>query len=170
VRLARQSTQRVTAPRDGTVLRIFGGTGAELLKAGDPLVTFVPDTDARAVELWVDGNDVPLLREGRHVRVQFEGWPAIQFTGWPSVAVGTFGGIVSVIDATDDGRGQFRVLVVPDGSERWPSGRFLRQGVRANGWILLNRVSLAYELWRQFNGFPPTVSRVEPGAPYGGGR
>ncbi len=173
VRLARQSTQRVTAPRDGTVLRVYGGTGAELLKAGDPLMVFVPDTDARAVELWVDGNDVPLLREGRRVRVQFEGWPAIQFSGWPSVAVGTFGGTVAVIDSADDGRGKFRVLVLPDGRERWPSGRYLRQGVRANGWILLNRVSIAYELWRQFNGFPPTVSRTEPGsasAPYGSSR
>ncbi len=163
VRLARQSTQRVMAPRDGTVLRVVGGTGAELLKAGDPLVIFVPDTDARAVELWVDGNDVPLLREGRHVRMQFEGWPALQFSGWPSVAVGTFGGRITVIDAADDGKGKFRVLVVPEGHERWPSGRYLRQGVRANGWILLNRVSLAYELWRQFNGFPPIVAPTEPG-------
>ena len=162
VRLARQSTQRVTAPRDGTVLRVLGGTGAELLKAGDPLVIFVPDTEARAVELWVDGNDVPLLREGRHVRVQFEGWPALQFSGWPSVAVGTFGGTISVIDAADDGKGKFRVLVVPDGRDPWPSGRYLRQGVRANGWILLNRVTLAYELWRQFNGFPPAVAPTEP--------
>ncbi len=161
VRLARQSTMRVTAPRDGTVLRVLGGTNAELLKAGDPLVMFVPDTDARAVELWVDGNDVPLLREGRHVRVQFEGWPALQFSGWPSVAVGTFGGTIAVIDAADDGRGKFRVLVVPDGREPWPAGRYLRQGVRANGWILLNRVTLAYELWRQFNGFPPAIAQPD---------
>jgi membrane fusion protein, adhesin transport system len=164
VRLARQSTQRVVAPRDGTVLRLSVGTGAELVKAGDPLLVFVPDTDARAVELWVDGNDVPLLREGRHVRIQFEGWPALQFSGWPSVAVGTFGGIISIIDVTDDGRGKFRVLVTPEVGTHWPSGRFLRQGVRANGWILLNRVSLAYELWRQFNGFPPVVAPVDPGS------
>jgi len=115
------------------------------------------------VELWVDGNDVPLLRDGRHVRIQFEGWPALQFSGWPSVAVGTFGGRVAVIDAVDDGKGKFRVLVVPDRSEPWPSGRYLRQGVRAHGWILLNRVSLAYELWRQFNGFPPAIPE-EPAA------
>jgi multidrug resistance efflux pump len=172
VRLARQATQRVVAPRDGTVLRVMAGTGAEMLKAGDPLLVFVPDTDARAVELWIDGNDVPLLREGRHVRLQFEGWPAIQFSGWPSVAVGTFGGHVAVIDAVDDGRGKFRVLVVPDSQEPWPPGRYLRQGVRAHGWILLNRVSLAYELWRQFNGFPPAIPEEPRGAPgglYGGG-
>jgi hypothetical protein len=29
--------------------------------------------------------------------------------------------------------------------------------VRANGWVLLDSVRLGYELWRRFNGFPPTV-------------
>lgn len=172
VRLARQATQRVTAPRDGTVMRWLVGAGAELVKPGDALLTFVPDTDERAVELYVDGNDVPLLREGRHVRVQFEGWPALQFSGWPSAAVGTFGGRIAVIDAADNGQGKFRVMVVPDGPGRWPSGRLLRQGVRAHGWILLDRVRLGWELWRQFNGFPPVVAQTEPGAApaQGGGK
>lgn len=167
VRLARQSTMMVRAPRAGTVLRISANPGSEVVKAGDPLLVFVPDTDARAVELWIDGNDVPLMQEGRSVRVQFEGWPAVQFSGWPSASVGTFGGIVSVIDATDNGRGKFRVVVVPAPNEpSWPSGRHLRQGVRANGWVLLNRVSLGYELWRRFNGFPLTVTPNEA-ATYG---
>lgn len=172
VRLARQTTQTVTAPRAGTVLRIVGGQGGEMVKSGDPLLVLVPDTDARAVELLVDGNDAPLLAEGRRVRLQFEGWPAVQFSGWPSVAVGTFGGRVALIDATDNGYGKFRVVVVPDGEEPWPAGRYLRQGVRANGWVLLNRVRLGYELWRQFNGFPPTVAPQEPRAAggYGGAR
>ena len=38
------------------------------------------------------------------------------------------------------------------------------RGVRANGWVLLNQVSLGFELWRQFNGFPPVV---DPNAPKG---
>ncbi|MEZ4410002.1 MAG: HlyD family efflux transporter periplasmic adaptor subunit [Polyangiales bacterium] len=162
VRLARQTTQSVTAPRDGTILRLVGGQGGEVVKAGDALAVLVPDTDARAVELWLDGNDVPLVSEGRHVRIQFEGWPAVQFVGWPSVAAGTFGGRVALVDSTDNGQGKFRVLIVPDGREAWPSGRYLRQGVRANGWVLLNRVRLGYELWRRFNGFPPVVSPREP--------
>jgi hypothetical protein len=83
------------------------------------------------------------------------------------VAVGTFGGTVAFVDAADDGRGRFRIVVVPDGNEEWPSGRFLRQGVRANGWILLDEVRLGYELWRQFNGFPPAISPSEPGWPDG---
>ncbi|MBP6834431.1 MAG: HlyD family efflux transporter periplasmic adaptor subunit [Deltaproteobacteria bacterium] len=155
VRLARQATQLVAAPRDGTVLRLIASTGGEQVKAGDPLVVFVPDTDARAVELWADGNDVPLLHEGQHVRLQFEGWPALQFTGWPTLAYGTFGGRIAVVDSADNGQGKFRVLVVPEPGARWPTGRYLRQGVRANGWVLLNRVRLGWELWRQFNGFPP---------------
>ena len=45
---------------------------------------------------------------------------------------------------------------------RWPDDRWLRQGVRAKGWVLLNEVSLGYELWRQLNGFPPVVALREP--------
>jgi len=167
-RIAQQSTQLITAPRAGTVFRVFAAPGAELVKSGDPLVSLIPDTESRAVELWVDGNHVPLVEEGRAVRLQFEGWPAVQFAGWPSVAVGTFGGRVALVDPSDDGRGRFRLLVVPDEADApWPEPRFLRQGVRAKGFVLLDRVSLGYELWRQANGFPPSVALDE--APTKGG-
>ena len=167
VRLARQSTMAVKAPVEGTVLRVQAGQGNAFVKAGEALLMLVPDTSDRAVELWVDGNDMPLLSEGRAVRLQFEGWPAVQFTGWPSVAVGTFGGQVALIDATDDGTGRFRILVRPDADASWPTGLYLRQGVRVNGWVLLNQVKLGYELWRRFNGFPPTVALQEPGKDQG---
>lgn len=164
VRLARQSTMEIKAPLEGTVLRVQSGQGNAFVKAGEPLLTLVPDTSERAVELWVDGNDMPLLSDGRAVRLQFEGWPAVQFTGWPSVAVGTFGGEVALIDATDDGTGRFRILVRPGAAASWPSELYLRQGVRVNGWVLLDQVKLGYELWRRFNGFPPTVALAEPKA------
>ncbi|MCR9094912.1 MAG: HlyD family secretion protein [bacterium] len=158
-RIAQQSMQLITAPRAGTVFRVFAASGAELVKSGDPLVLLIPDTESRAVELWVDGNHVPLIDEGRPVRLQFEGWPAVQFAGWPSVAVGTFGGKVALIDPSDDGAGRFRLLVVPDENDQpWPAAEFLRQGVRAKGFVLLDQVSIGYELWRQANGFPPTVA------------
>jgi multidrug resistance efflux pump len=158
-RLARQSTQQVRAPRDGVVLRLLAQPGSELLKAGEPLAILVPDTRQPVVELWIDGNDMPLLRPGEHVRLQFEGWPAVQFVGWPSVAVGTFGGVVTLLDPTDDGAGRFRILVAPDPSdEPWPDARYLRQGVRTNGWVLLRQVKLGFEMWRRFNGFPPTTA------------
>lgn len=159
VRVARQATQTIRAPRSGTVLRLLAQPGGEMLKSGDSIAAFVPDTANLVVELSMDGNDIPLIHAGDPVRLQFEGWPAVQFTGWPSVAVGTFGGRVLLVDATDNGQGKFRILVQPDPKdESWPSNRYLRQGVRTNGWVLLNKVSLGYELWRQFNGFPPTVT------------
>jgi len=165
VRLARQQTQRVTAPMDGTVLRVLARQSGELLKAGSPLAVIVPASSKDVVELWIDGNDMPMVMPGNLVRLQFEGWPALQFSGWPSIAVGTFGGRVLLVDPADNGKGKFRVLVEPDpADDPWPSRRFLRQGVRANGWVLLNIVPIGYELWRQFNGFPPVVSSDEPPA------
>lgn len=161
--LARQVNGVVVAPFDGFLTKITPNLGTKVLKEDDPICTIVPDTADRAVQLWLDGNDSPLVEPGRHVRLQFEGWPAVQFAGWPSVAVGTFGGEVVSVDATDDGKGRFRILVRPDETQApWPSDRFLRQGVRANGWVLLNEVPLWYEIWRNMNGFPPVVSTEEP--------
>ncbi len=163
VRIARQQTLRVTAPVDGTVLRVLARRSGELLKAGEPLAVIVPRSTRDVVELWVDGNDMPMGLPGQPVRLQFEGWPALQFSGWPSIAVGTFGGRVVLVDATDNGKGKFRVLIEEDRAhEHWPSARFLRQGVRANGWVMLNVVPVWFELWRQFNGFPPVISPDEP--------
>ena len=164
VTIARQSNQLVRAPRAGVILQVLAAEGGDQVKQGDVLATLVPRTEDRAVELWIDGNDAAIVSEGRKVRLQFEGWPAVQFAGWPSVAVGTFGGVVSFIDPHDDGQGNFRIVVVPDPREEpWPSARFLRQGVRASAWVLLERVKLGFELWRRFNGFPPMLERA-PGA------
>jgi multidrug resistance efflux pump len=148
----------IRAPRDGYIQRLPVFVGGQSVKEGDYLLTFVPETDDHAVELLVRGNDMPLVHTGDHVRLQFEGWPALQFTGWPSVAIGTFGGEVALVDPSDDGSGRFRVMVRPAPGEDWPNERYLRQGVRANGWIMLREVSLAYEIWRQLNGFPPVLS------------
>ena len=160
VKVSRQARQLVRAPRAGTVLRLYGGPGAGNIKAGDTLGTLVPATQQRAVELFVDGNDMPLMEVGDPVRLVFEGWPALQFVGLRGAAsTGTFGGRLAFVDATDNGKGKFRVVVLPDDEdEPWPESRFLRQGVRAKGWVLLGQVSLGYELWRQINGFPPLPS------------
>ena len=159
-RLAKQSAQSVSAPRDGTIFRIAanGNTG-EVVKPGDLLAVLVPDTTERAVEIWVTGNDMPLVQPGSQARLQFEGWPALQFSGWPSVAVGTFAGRVSFVDSSDNGAGLFRVVVVPEQGTVWPAPVYLRQGVRTQGWVQLGRVRLGYELWRQFNGFPPSLAK-----------
>lgn len=163
----------VKAPIDGRILRVERALDTDFVKKGDTVIVLVPLTDDPAVELWVDGNDIPLLAglrsqreaEGKHVaaRLQFEGWPAVQFAGWPSVAIGTFGGIVQWIDATDNGQGKFRVLVVPDPADQvpWPGRDYLRQGVKANGWLLINQVPLGWEMWRRLNGFPPAIHGME---------
>lgn len=163
VKIARQRQGRVIAPRDGTILSTTAREGSDFLKAGDILATFVPESDDRALELWMDGNDAPLIGKGREVRIQFEGWPAVQFIGWPSVAVGTFGGTVAFVDRAARSDGKFRVVVLPEeGGEPWPDAQYLRQGVRAKAWVLLNRVTVAYELWRQLNGFPPALPDPSP--------
>lgn len=162
VNLSRQSVQMVRAPRDGVILRVFAGDAATFVKAGDVVATFVPDNADRAVELFIDGRDVALVREGAKVRLQFEGWPVVQFSGWPSVAIGTFGGVVTAIDPSAQSNGRFRVLVSEDLEDEnpWPNRRFVRFGSKARGWILLNEVSVGYELWRQLNNFPPELPGV----------
>ncbi len=156
----------ITAPRSGFIQQWFGVSGSDTVKEGDQLFVIVPEATELAVEMKVSGNDMPLIHEGDRVRLQFEGWPAVQFVGWPSVAVGTFGGTVNRVFPTDDGKGNFRILVseakTTESDSDWPDDRYLRQGVRANGWVLLKRVPLGYEIWRQLNGFPPTVSDEEP--------
>lgn len=178
-RIERFKARFVKAPCDGVVFRISaGGQTGQYVKEGDELAVIVPDTNDRVVELLIDGVDAPLIAahweatgRGPHVRLQFEGWPAVQFAGWPSVATGTFGGRVRQIDPTDDGYGRFRILVEPEemfDGDRWPEGLYLRQGNQSVGWVFLNRVTLGYELWRQFNGFPPVVAPMAPEKKDGG--
>jgi multidrug resistance efflux pump len=152
----------IRAPRDGTIFRLPIFERGQVVKEGEALFTIVPETSEMAVELWISGLDIPLVQVGDHVRLQFEGWPAIQFAGWPSVAVGTFGGTVVAIDDTDNGQGEFRIQIRPDDPADWPSNVYLRQGVRVNGWVMLQQVRLGYELWRQMNGFPPSRSDIKP--------
>ena len=183
VQISQNQRQLVRAPRDGIVLSVQATDGT-YLRPGSPICVVIPETDSRFVEIWLEGNDMPLLQSrvtkpdgtvipGSPVRLQFEGWPAIQFVGWPSIAIGTFGGEVVFVDAAGDPSGKFRVVIAPavdtvviDGKKTespWPGNRWLRQGVRANGWVLLQQVPLWKEIWRQLNGFPPVVDMGAPG-------
>lgn len=157
VRLSRQSMQIVRAPRDGVILRVNAGDAATMVSMGQVVATFVPDDVERAVELFVDGMDISLIREGALVRLQFEGWPVVQISGWPSKAVGTFGGRVVAIDASAQANGRFRVLVEqdPNDENEWPDRRYVRFGAKVRGWVLLDEVSVGYEIWRRMNNFPP---------------
>lgn len=150
----------LTAPQDGYVVKALKVGIGETVKENEALITIMPDVDNKAVELYVKAMDVPLISKGRHVRLQFDGWPVLQFSGWPNVSVGTFGGEVVVIDYVASSGGDYRLLVVPDRSdEKWPEQ--LRLGSGVNGWVMLNDVPVWFELWRQINGFPPTISAEE---------
>jgi len=152
----RRSYYRIEAPQDGYVVKALRQGIGEMVKAGEPIVTVQPATPRQAVELFVRAMDVPLLKPGRKVRLEFNGWPALQFSGWPSVAVGTFGGEVVVIDQVAGLDGRFRVLVSPDPSdEPWPVQ--LRAGTAVHGWAMLDTVRVWFEIWRQLNGFPPAI-------------
>ncbi len=166
----RQSPQLITAPRAGRIMRVSAYDVATIVKAGDVLATFVPEQSQRVVELYVDGLDVPLIRVGRHVRLEFEGWPAIQFSGWPSVARGLFDGRVMALDVAASPNGQYRILVEarPD-KPGWPIEPSVRLGAKVRGWVLMDTVPVWFEVWRLLNNFPLQFTRpgdkpVENGA------
>lgn len=182
VQISQTMRQIVDAPRDGIILQV-AATDGTYLRPGSLICVIIPETDSRFVEAWISGNDMPLIhprtpeQPGSPVRLVFEGWPAVQMIGWPNLAIGTFGGEVIFVDATDDGTGKFRVVIGPvdDTVDRgegpvsvsWPDkDRWLRQGARANAWIMLQEVPLWFEVWRQINGFPPVVqgsaSSIDP--------
>ena len=169
-RIERFKARRVVAPSDGVVFRVAANViqGGQYVKEGDELCTIVPDTNDRVAELFLDGVDAPIVLASAdrhesmpHVRLQFEGWPAVQFSGWPELAIGTFGGKIRQVDAASGPAGQCRVLVEPEEVMRgdtWPDPEFLRQGNQVIGWVFLNRVPLGFEIWRRLNGFPPVLA------------
>ncbi|WP_138991394.1 HlyD family secretion protein [Larkinella sp. C7] len=152
----------VRAPQDGYVVRSLKFGIGETIKEGESIASLQPANPSIAVELYVRAMDVPLIQRGREVRIQFDGWPAIQFSGWPTVAVGTFGGEVAVIDAVSSVNGKYRLLVRPKArpsDQPWP--KQLRVGSGVYGWVMLDDVPIWYEIWRQLNGFPPSL-KEEP--------
>ncbi|MEX0687218.1 MAG: HlyD family efflux transporter periplasmic adaptor subunit [Pirellulales bacterium] len=171
-RIERFKARRVLAPCAGVVFRVSANLiqGGQYVTEGDELCTIVPDTSDRVAELFLDGVDAPIVlayadRQGAmpHVRLQFEGWPAVQFSGWPELAIGTFGGKIRQIDAASGRAGQCRILVEPERvmlGDQWPDSEFLRQGNQVVGWVFLNRVPLGFEIWRRLNGFPPVLAPV----------
>ncbi|MEO9965458.1 MAG: HlyD family efflux transporter periplasmic adaptor subunit [Reichenbachiella sp.] len=149
----RSSFYFITAPQDGFVTKAISSGIGESVKEGQEIFTFVPSKYNMAVELHIRPLDLPLIREGSRVRLQFDGWPALVFNGWPGMSFGTFGGKIIAYDKVAR-NGMFRILVVPDEDEvPWPT--LLRLGSGVYGIALLNNVPVWYELWRNLNGFPP---------------
>ena len=152
--LLRSGFYAIKAPQDGYLVQVLKAGIGETIKENENLATIVPANTKTAVEMTVRALDMPLLFKGCKVRIQFDGWPALVFSGWPSGSVGTFGGVVQAIDRNADEKGNFRILVVQDPADvPWPE--LIRAGGGVYGWAMLNRVPVWYELWRQFNAFPP---------------
>ncbi|MEP1034910.1 HlyD family efflux transporter periplasmic adaptor subunit [Ekhidna sp.] len=165
--LVRQSQYQIIAPQSGYIVKAIKVGIGETLKEGDAVATILPQSDDMAFEMYIKAMDMPLIGKGRKVRVLFDGWPALQFSGWPNASVGTFGGIVAIIDRVESKNGMFRIIVKPDPEdEKWPE--LLRIGSAAKGWVMLNNVPIWYEIWRNMNGFPPTMYEDEnPGIKIG---
>ncbi|HEX6223021.1 MAG TPA: HlyD family efflux transporter periplasmic adaptor subunit [Chryseolinea sp.] len=152
----RSGQYQILAPQNGHIVRTMKAGIGETIKEGEIICTVMPEINDKAVEMYVKAMDVPLLSRGRKVRIEFDGWPSLQFSGWPNVSVGTFGGVVEVIDYASMQPGEFRILITPDkNDEPWPAQ--LRVGSGTRGWVMLDNVPIWYELWRQLNGFPPSL-------------
>ncbi len=152
----RNEQYQLIAPQDGYIVKTLKAGIGETIKEGESVAQIMPETPELAVEMYVKAMDVPLIQQGRKVRIQFDGWPALQFSGWPNVSVGTFGGVVRVIDRVSSRAGEYRILVTQDQEdEPWPD--LLRVGSGTKGWVMLDNVSVWYEIWRQLNGFPPSL-------------
>jgi multidrug resistance efflux pump len=144
----------ITAPKDGFITQALTTGIGETIKEGEPIFTFVPASFDLAVEVYVEPIDLPLIHEGSHIQLQFDGWPALVFGGWPNLSVGTFTGMVVTFDKVVSPNGKFRVQVIPDPeTPPWPD--VLRLGTGVYGIALLKDVPVWYELWRNLNGFPP---------------
>lgn len=154
----RNDQYQLIAPQSGYIIKALKAGVGETIKEGEAVVEILAENPSLAVEMYVRAMDVPLIATGRKVRIEFDGWPALQFSGWPSVSVGTFGGVVQVVDRADTRgkKGEFRILVTPDPEdEPWPEQ--LRMGSGTKGWVMLDNVAVWYEIWRQLNGFPPSL-------------
>ncbi len=162
----RNDQYSLLAPQDGYVVKTMRAGIGEIIKENEAVVSVMPNEPQVAVSLYVKAMDISLLSIGRHTRIEFDGWPALQFSGWPSITIGTFGGEVAVMDYVDSKEGKYRILVKPDDTdEDWPAR--VRQGSGVRGWVMLDDVPVWYEIWRQLNGFPPTMQAQPDELHYG---
>ena len=150
----RQKQYQITAPQSGYITKAIKKGIGEIIKEGADIVTVMPAKYDLAVEVYLKPQDIPLLQIDDHVRLRFDGWPAIVISGWPESSTGIFSGKIVAIDQFLSDNGYYRIMISPDRSEKdWPAQ--LRVGTGTNAFILLNDVPIWYEIWRQLNGFPP---------------
>jgi multidrug efflux pump subunit AcrA (membrane-fusion protein) len=151
----------IIAPQSGRINKALKSGIGETVKEGEPVVSIVAVKPQLAAEIFIRPVDLPLVRKGQHVRLEFDGWPALIFgSGWPGTNFGTFGGEVYAIENNISKNGLYRILVSQqsDGLEPWPEQ--LQVGSGTNAFALLEEVPVWYEIWRQLNGFPPEFYKL----------
>lgn len=150
----RQKFYYVQAPQDGYITQTLHRGLGEIIKEGTDIVTIAPANYSLATEIFIKPQDIPLIGTGQKVRIIFDGWPAMVISGWPELNTGIFSGEVVAIDKFISNNGNYRIMVIPDSEEKpWPE--HLRIGTGVQSYLMLNRVPVWYEIWRQLNGFPP---------------
>ncbi len=143
----------ILAPQDGFISKTTKSGIGETVKEGEEIARISPFGFAHAVEIFIHPVDMPLVHAGEQVRLIFDGFPAFVISGWQNISKGVYNGTILIVDPALHESGKFRVLVAPSQGEQWPS--VLKQGGGVQAIMLLNDVPVGYELWRQFNGFPP---------------
>lgn len=142
----------VLSPQDGYISKTYIQGIGEIINEGSSLCSIVPNQNEQAVELYINPVDLPLIKKGQKIQLQFDGWPAFVFSGWPGISYGTYSAEIVAFDRVLSENGKFRILAKSKGIP-WPEAIQLGGGVE--GFALLNNVPLIYELWRKVNGFPP---------------
>lgn len=155
--LSRNVTSKVVASKDGYPMRILKNDTNLYVKKGEPIIHFAPEAKKRALLLKIRLVDMPLIKEGQPVRIQFHGWPSMQVSGWPEIKYGTFGGIVDKIDSIAYDKDVFYAYIVEDPKEPWPNSEILKVGTDARAWVRLDTVSIGYEIWRTHHAQPPIM-------------
>lgn len=149
----RQKWYYIISPIDGQVGSVKQAGIGVIIKEGDFIAEIIPDIHQKAIEIFIDPVDIPLVHIGQKIQFVFDGYPAMLFRGWPQYNFGTFSGEIKVIEKTTSANGKFRALVTETVTDRkWPP--HLNIGTGAKGIALLKDVPIYYELWRKINGFP----------------
>ena len=151
----------ILAPQDGYITRINKAGIGEVFKEGESIVTIMPVNYNLAIEMYVRPIDIPLIKKGGKVRINFDGWPSFIISGWPVISFGTYGGEIIAIDRYISENSLYRIMVAPDSTqESWPKN--VKVGTGAESVVLFNDVPTWYEFWRQLNGFPPNYYKGNP--------
>jgi multidrug resistance efflux pump len=150
----------IKAPQTGYITKIQQAGIGEIIKEGESVCSIVPLNRDLCAQLYASAIDVPYLKNGSEVRLQFEGYPVLQLSGSKAFAIGTFAGKVYFVEKAANKTGKFRYLVTPKkGSKEWPKSLSLGSGVQS--WTMLQSVPIWFELWRQLNSFPPNLTEGE---------